>query len=77
MVSRNLREADQNRVGTMKGVSRHPIGFFSVFCSAHVMTDGVIVESEQLLLVAVQLNHGSTLLSVSLQDAAHLQDKPL
>lgn len=58
----------------MKGVSYNPIGF-SVFCSAHIMTDGVIVESEQLLLVTVQLNHGSTFLSVSLQDAAHLQDK--
>lgn len=64
---------NQNKVGMMKGVSYHPFGL-SVFCSTYIMTDGVIVECEHLLLVSVQLNHGSTLLSVSLQDAAHLQD---
>lgn len=55
----------------MKCVLYYLIGC-SVICPAHIMTDGVVVKSEHPFLISIQLNHRSTLLSVPLQDAAHL-----
>lgn len=39
-------------------------GHASVVHSAHVVTDGVVVQREHLLLIAVQLHHSPTLVLV-------------
>lgn len=71
LVTRNEGKTANHNSYVIQGVLCRLIGC-SVISSAHVMTDCIILISEQLLLITIQLNHGSTLLSVSLQDAAHL-----